>query len=227
MEVVPFKNYAAVITRVVPDQINHVSSIKRSPAEIEAVYKETIKKSRKSIESCITHDTDYVVESEEQSLIVIPIILDSQGTLVETTALIDSGSSGSFISSSLVKQHQLHSVKTNGTTYRLADSSEHVTFGASTLLLNIRDIDHGEVLTLRHLQTCAYPVILGQNWLQRHNPAMSWRDGIIAFTCLCRCCKENKEKNPVHAPIIEKQQPQLSAFVPPILIPFLAMILIM
>ncbi|KAG2192702.1 hypothetical protein INT47_009304 [Mucor saturninus] len=162
MEVVPIKNYAAATTRVFPEQVNHVSSIKRSSAVIETLYKEAIKKSRESIE-------------------IIPVILDSQGTLIETTALIDSRSSGSFVSSSLVKQHQLHSVRTNGTTYRIADSSEHVTFGASTLLLNIHDINHNE------------------------------RDGIISFTCLWRGCKEKKENKPVHASPIGKQQPQLSA----------------
>lgn len=96
---------------------------KRSPAEVEAVYKETVKKSRESIGKCITYDKEYVVESEEQSLIVIPVTLVSENKRVDTFALVDSGSSGPFVSADLVKKHQLPEITTEGVTYCLADSS--------------------------------------------------------------------------------------------------------
>jgi hypothetical protein len=43
-------------------------------------------------------------------------------------------------------------------------------------------------LDLRVLPGAAYPIVLGSDWLTRHEPVIHWRDGLVALTCLYGAC---------------------------------------
>lgn len=58
--------------------------------------------------------------------------------------------------------------------------------------MEIEDTHHKEFITLRHLDSSAHDIILGQDWLAQHNPAFDWISGTTALTCLFRGCLATK-----------------------------------
>lgn len=97
---------------------------------------------------------------------VFDLLLEDNGLSIKVRALVGSGSSGSFISSSVAKKHNVkYTTLEEPLTYRLADSSPQDTYHSSTFLVSLLDTDHQEVMTFSHLDNLAHDVILGRNWL--------------------------------------------------------------
>lgn len=103
---------------------------------------------------------------------------------ITTHALVDSGATASFISSDFVKRHSLPlalkpdpmPVYTVGSRPLVSGS---VTYQVLTRL-NLRA--HSENIALGVVQV-SYPVILGLDWLRRHNPAVDWVTTQLSFSC--------------------------------------------
>lgn len=196
-QVVPYGNYQHSINAIIStnndQQLNLVDSVKVSKPEVLSTYKQQVKLRQASIEKSIMCNVDYVTLSMVPGLIVIPVSLDSNGVIVRNVkALIDSGSSTSFISSSLVIKESLPFVVSTPSTFRLADNSIHCTSKMSCLLMELQDTHHKEFINLHHLDSSAHDVILGQDWLAHHNPAFDWTYGTVALTCLFRGCLATK-----------------------------------
>jgi hypothetical protein len=84
--------------------------------------------------------TPSIVQSLDPHLIVIPIVLRFNGITLNTCALLDSGASCNFISSSLIRNTGFPAGYTESTaaTYRLADNSVSSSVCLSTLFMGIR-----------------------------------------------------------------------------------------
>lgn len=95
--------------------------------------------------------------------------------------MIDSGASISFIRQDLA---QLHEFPTSHKPLdiALADGAIHTTKSATRLVLQTSPI-HFEVQTFQLIPLGNYPIILGMDWLAKHNPIIDWSTGTISFPC--------------------------------------------
>ena len=86
--------------------------------------------------------------------------------------MVDSGSTGDFISEVYVKQHKLP-VKTyhDSKTVWLADGTQHVVREYTTCRISIGGLT--ESLELAIIPLVGYDVVLGLPWLQRHTTPIS------------------------------------------------------
>ncbi|KAG2204465.1 hypothetical protein INT47_005256 [Mucor saturninus] len=194
--------------------INHINNTKkRKPNnQLMQVYKESVNHKRASIDRCIADDILYVAESLDENLLVIPITIKLDNILFTTTALIDSGASASFIDASLVRKTGLLSQPSSeAITFRLANNSIQSSAMSSTVFMQIAGTHHEEFITLRHLEPSAHPVILGMNWLKRHNPAFHHRDNLMVITCLFRDCTPTSVISASKIPIVHPYDNDLIA----------------
>jgi hypothetical protein len=95
--------------------------------------------------------------------------------------MIDSGASISFIHQNLALQHQF--TTTNQTlNISLADGSIHKSTSATRLVLQSTNT-HFETHPFQLIPLGNYPVILGMDWLRKHNPHLDWIKGTATFPC--------------------------------------------
>ncbi len=113
-------------------------------------------------------------------------LIKLQGHLVgqPVTVLIDSGSSGNFVSAAFVERHQqqlpraLDPAVTEVIT--LADGTRQSTRGILPALpLSIATYRHR--VDLASLPLAGYDVILGMPWLEEHNPTIHWQKKRVDF----------------------------------------------
>lgn len=102
---------------------------------------------------------------------------------IDTIALIDSGSDETLIDSTLVESHQIPtSALPAPVAMILADgtvaSSGTVTHITNTVSLLIDGVSSS---CRFYVTTLSYPIILGMDWLERHNPAIDWVEKTIHF----------------------------------------------
>ena len=99
--------------------------------------------------------------------------------------MVDSGSTGDFISEVYVKQHKLP-VKSyhDSKTVWLADGTQHVVREYTTCRISIGGLT--ESLELAIIPLVGYDVVLGVPWLQRHNPDINW----TSYTISVNSCGE-------------------------------------
>lgn len=122
---------------------------------------------------------------------VVPVAIYLNDRIISTHALLDSGSSGNFISASLVSMYTIPVVsKRSPEELRLATGtlSAHLV-SQETTSLDFAIGNHKEslIFDVTHL---AFPVILGLPWFQHHNPQMNWTQGLVCFNsphCLKSC----------------------------------------
>ena len=100
------------------------------------------------------------------------LFINIQINNVPTRALIDSGSSGNFISKKFIqKTSATIETKSNQQEIILADGSSHIC--NYTALINLKYNDRTEQLCLV-VAPINHDVILGKPWLEKHNPTINW-----------------------------------------------------
>ena len=89
--------------------------------------------------------------------------------------LLDSGSSGNFVSSEFVSKHGLKTVPSSRpSTVKLADGSSHsISLVLSSASLSIPPLNDKQTLAV--LPIPGFDAILGMPWLEQHNPHIDWR----------------------------------------------------
>lgn len=107
-------------------------------------------------------------------------------------ALVSSATAANFISSKVVKEHNLEVFESKDiTTYSAAIASVELTshsFVRVTMLLN--GTDHEEVIELKIVESLIYPILLGGGWLKKHGPLMDVANFSLIFDrCLQGPCK--------------------------------------
>ena len=215
-QIVPYHQHHQInsITRIEDPQINLISHnrMKESDhATVRQEYQEATKKRAASMEKCSDLNIRYVTGTERPGgIMLIPITLSLKHKNMKVFALVDSGSSTSFISSKLIQEENLpYNFSPDPISFRLADNSIKTTTRNTTLVMALDFTDHQEVIRLHHLDHAAHDVILGQDWLISHNPAFDWRGGIMALTCLFRNCLATTVPKPIDVVTIDDDEEHL------------------
>lgn len=112
--------------------------------------------------------------SAQHLFLAIRLTLPNRKT-ISTYAFIDNGATNSFVSLEFVKNHQIPVSRLATPLPVLAIDNRPLVSGLMThdTVLRPSTGSHHEMLRLG-LITCPYPVILGMDWLKRHNPAIDW-----------------------------------------------------
>lgn len=106
-----------------------------------------------------------------------------EGTLDKHRAivLVDSGSTGDFISEKLVQRCKLYKRKyESAKTVWLADGKEYII--QSYVDSTIKSGDLIERVELAVIPLVGYDVILGISWLTRHNPVIDWSTSTVSVS---------------------------------------------
>jgi RNase H-like domain found in reverse transcriptase/Reverse transcriptase (RNA-dependent DNA polymerase)/Integrase zinc binding domain/Chromo (CHRromatin Organisation MOdifier) domain/Retroviral aspartyl protease len=101
--------------------------------------------------------------------------------------MVDSGSTGDFISDTYVSQHELHEYEyKHSKTVWLADGKQHTVSKYIECQLDIGDMSQS--IQLAVLPLIGHDIILGTTWLQRHNPHINWSTGTVTVECNGKPC---------------------------------------
>ncbi|KAL0188420.1 hypothetical protein M9458_015519, partial [Cirrhinus mrigala] len=117
-------------------------------------------------------------EIEPTMLTLIPVTLRTSDHIISTSALIDSGSSGNFISSDCLKELQLTRLR-HHQEYAVTTIQERplgrgrVQHSTPYITLQI-GLFHFEEIKLLVLEGSTASIILGRPWLKLHNPELRW-----------------------------------------------------
>jgi transposase InsO family protein len=95
--------------------------------------------------------------------------------------MIDSGASISFMHQSLAQQHHF-TIAPHHLDVSLADGSIHRSEHATRLVMQSSE-SHFEVQAFQLITLGNYPIILGMDWLRRHNPSIDWKEGVVTLDC--------------------------------------------
>lgn len=141
--------------------------------------------------------------------LIIPIqakTLDT-GQACKVQALIDSGATGSFIDTTFLKSQHWNTrelefpisvINVDGTT----NSSGKIT---EAIDLTITFEEHREKMTFCVVDLGKNQMILGHDWLKRHNPVIDWVKGKIEFKHCPAPCHQSRKKPPT---IMEDDEPE-------------------
>jgi hypothetical protein len=103
---------------------------------------------------------------------------------VRTQALVDSGAQKSFIDEAFLNKHHIpttplsYPVQLNMADGNPSQSGPVVSEARVQLTIAER---HHESLALKVTRLINHPVILGIDWLQKHNPAINWKQHVVSF----------------------------------------------
>lgn len=95
--------------------------------------------------------------------------------------LIDSGADESLIDFNLARRYQIKIVPlTQSVTARALDGHLlfRITHCTEPVQLTVND-DHTEMIQFHLHDSAQHPLVLGDPWLQKHNPHIDWRSGKI------------------------------------------------
>ncbi|KAL0192406.1 hypothetical protein M9458_010702, partial [Cirrhinus mrigala] len=113
----------------------------------------------------------------------IPVLLSSNDTSIQTTALIDSGAAGNFIDKDFVEANRLPIVSCAFPVAVAALDGRPLGTGRvdhTTKDLTLRlEPNHQESIRFFIITSPQSPLILGYPWLNRHEPTISWTEGRI------------------------------------------------
>lgn len=92
--------------------------------------------------------------------------------------MIDSGSTGNFISEHFVKQHQLTTHPLSEVReVRLADGTKHICDQKVACQIQLGSIT--ENIELKVIPLSGHDIIYGRPWLNQHNPNINWKHNIV------------------------------------------------
>ncbi|KAL0150894.1 hypothetical protein M9458_053813, partial [Cirrhinus mrigala] len=129
----------------------------------------------------------------DSSMKLIVVIRIAQRT-IQTTALIDSGAAGNFISIEFARQHNITLTTCNSSLSMEAldcrllgeGRAQSITEGVQMQVGAL----HNEIIQFCTIHSPHHTIILGLPWLHKHDPRISWRDGEIrqwSATCQEHC----------------------------------------
>jgi hypothetical protein len=140
------------------------------------------------------------VQGRGGNSLVLPIQLQALDTLqeMEADALLDSGATGSYIGAEFVRQYglQTEDLPHAMPVYNADGSPNKAGPIRHVLRTRVRILDHTEIMTLAVTNTGKHGVIIGFDWLRRHNPMVDWaRKAISLDRCPAECFRQAFQGN--------------------------------
>ena len=107
-------------------------------------------------------------------------------------ALIDSGSTSSYISQKFVKENNLDTIRLPFliTCYNIDGTTNKNGSVMEVTRMNMTIGDHQELIQLLVTNLGNHDLFLGYNWLQKHNPSINWRDSSISLQNCWQWCRK-------------------------------------
>ncbi len=126
------------------------------------------------------------------------MLLSIEGNNIPTSALLDSGEAGNFMSHEFARQHKIQLIPcTSNLAPEALDGRPlgegRVMHTTVALQLETRTL-HTESIRFYVITSPYNPVILGLPWLRQHNPLISWKKGRIIqwdSSCQANCLIDN------------------------------------
>ena len=115
--------------------------------------------------------------------IVIETLSDRRGFAIE--ALLDSGAMGCYIDKgfAVAKNLPMERLPCPIPVYNADGTHNEGGLISHTVTLRVQIKDHMEVFPFAVTNTGKTDLIVGFNWLQKHNPHVNWKTGDITFDC--------------------------------------------
>ncbi len=174
--------------------------------------------------SCLTrpprNDAAVSQNFSQSTFLKIPVRLRIKGTVVDTTAFIDSGAAGNFIDAEFSRTHNIPLVPCES--YLVVAALDGRPLGSGRIQFTTEDLTlltgalHTETICLFVFQSPQTPLVLGLSWLERHNPYISWSERqIIQWSefCLQNCLSRThpgKQPEPCNASSIPEEYHDLA-----------------
>ena len=136
------------------------------------------------------------IRAMDSNSMMIPVTIQELNNLrgCSVTGLVDSGATGGFINERLVEERGFEReplplpvpvYNADGTPNRGGEIT-HV------VRMRLQVQDHTEVCALAVTDTGKSDVIIGFNWLRKHNPEIDWEKGELKFTRCPASCKRER-----------------------------------
>uniref|UniRef100_A0A8C5PRD9 Retrotransposon gag domain-containing protein n=1 Tax=Leptobrachium leishanense TaxID=445787 RepID=A0A8C5PRD9_9ANUR len=130
--------------------------------------------------------------------LLLPVSLQWQQKTYPTQAMVDSGASGCFVDSALVKRIKLPLLnKDCPVKIRMVDgsslSSGPITKESILIQMTI-GVGHSEKIKFDVVDSPIFPIILGIPWLRLHDPAIQWSTGMVSLPS--SYCQSNCNPSP-------------------------------
>ena len=117
---------------------------------------------------------------------LLPVTLEELNSLkgCTVTGLLDSGATGGFISERLVEERGMEKepLPLPVPVYNADGTPNRGGVITHVVRLRLKVYDHSEVFALAVTDTGKSDVIIGYNWLRKHNPEIDWEKGELKFT---------------------------------------------
>ncbi|KAL0154660.1 hypothetical protein M9458_048923, partial [Cirrhinus mrigala] len=134
------------------------------------------------------------VSVNTSSTIQLPVVLHVANQTITTTALIDSGAAGNFISAEFARKHNI--ALTPFSSFLAVEALDGRPLGegsvqnvTETIRMHIGAL-HKESIQFYTIQSAHHKLILGLPWLRKHDPHIEWREGRLlqwGDFCLKNC----------------------------------------
>ncbi len=168
---------------------------------------------RASCPTCPPRNTPAVSQNASQSTILkIPVTLRVKGTVIETTAFIDSGAAGNLIDAEFTKTHNIPLIPCESQlAVAVLDGrplgSGWIQFTTEDLTLRTGAL-HTETIRLFIFQSPQTPLILDLPWLEKHNPCISWSEKqICGLNSACKIVSTTSFKVNSQSPVMRPKFP--------------------
>jgi len=127
----------------------------------------------------------------------IPVCIVHNGRKIDARALLDSGAEGIYCNAAFVKTHNFPLLSLENPIFPRNVDGTINTQGAirhATTLHMEMGTRHTELANLFVTNTGDHDVLLGTDWLSKHNPNIDWATNTITLNrCPSTCFKENVE----------------------------------
>ena len=112
---------------------------------------------------------------------------DAKGNRYEVDALLDSGATGTYVSSAFVAEHSIPTRPLPSPMYaRNADDTLNAAAITHEAKLRVEVQGHSSIEWYYVTDIGTKAMIIGMTWLRCHNPAIDWRTGTLEFTQIGR-----------------------------------------
>lgn len=127
----------------------------------------------------------------ELNHIHIPVLLTGTTRQKEVIALVDSGATNTFISRRFIQENHVLTQKLKHPILLFNIDRTENRDGSITklVLLQMRIRDHMEKVAFSVIDIGPKDLIIGLNWLWKHNPDIGWETGLLKLSRCTDCCR--------------------------------------